>query len=254
MRLGRPERAPGSLRVLQRHAELDRTLGADELLQERLDRRERPHGRRDGLPGEQVRILLLPATPRPTPRSERLALRRRNDRAPEARPQHGSDGSASPLVDYANLPQNLSIAVGDVRRFQFWFRDPAAGGEATNLADGLKVFRALSRIARSGRPHHGDTLARVKVLFVSLQFEGTWPQVAVTRHVCRVCPAAIASPSAADRVCTAGWIPTSGRVIWPCGSPSRRDRSRASASGRRGSSRRLRSRRQCSSRTPAGSR
>lgn len=55
----------------------------------------------------------------------------------------GPTGSASRLVDYGNLPQNLSIAVGDVRRFQFWFRDPAAGGELTNLTDGLKVFFGL---------------------------------------------------------------------------------------------------------------
>jgi hypothetical protein len=52
----------------------------------------------------------------------------------------GPTGSATRLLDYGNLPPGVPIAPGDLRRFQFWFRDPAGGGAATNLTDGLKVF------------------------------------------------------------------------------------------------------------------
>ena len=52
----------------------------------------------------------------------------------------GPGGMATRLIDYGNLPANVPITAGSMRRFQFWFRDPPGGGELTNLTDGLKVF------------------------------------------------------------------------------------------------------------------
>ena len=54
----------------------------------------------------------------------------------------GPGGTATRLVDYGNLPANVPITAGSMRRFQFWFRDPPAGGAQTNLTDGLKVYFA----------------------------------------------------------------------------------------------------------------
>ncbi len=54
----------------------------------------------------------------------------------------GPGGIATRLLDYGNLPPNVPITAGSLRRFQFWFRDPPAGGALTNLTDGLKVYFA----------------------------------------------------------------------------------------------------------------
>jgi hypothetical protein len=45
-------------------------------------------------------------------------------------------GTASFALDYNHLPTGGQISAGSVENFQFWFRDPAAGGGFTNLSDG----------------------------------------------------------------------------------------------------------------------
>jgi hypothetical protein len=51
-------------------------------------------------------------------------------------------GNASRSVDYGQPPMNSGpgrIQVGSTWYFQFWFRDPAAGGARFNTSDGLQV-------------------------------------------------------------------------------------------------------------------
>ena len=50
-----------------------------------------------------------------------------------------SGGSFSYAVDYANLPPAGAISSGVTKYFQAWFRDPAGGGAAYNLSDGLSI-------------------------------------------------------------------------------------------------------------------
>jgi hypothetical protein len=50
-----------------------------------------------------------------------------------------SDGTASATVDYAALPAGGQITAGSTWYFQFWYRDPAAGGAGFNLSDGLEA-------------------------------------------------------------------------------------------------------------------
>lgn len=42
-------------------------------------------------------------------------------------------------LDQTALPPNGAISAGDTVNFQFWFRDPASGGAAFNLSDGLEI-------------------------------------------------------------------------------------------------------------------
>ncbi len=52
----------------------------------------------------------------------------------------GSLGQASYAVDNTNPPQpSGQITAGSTWNFQFWYRDPAAGGAYFNLSDGLEV-------------------------------------------------------------------------------------------------------------------
>ena len=49
-------------------------------------------------------------------------------------------GSAQLLLDYTQPPMDAGpgqVMVGDSRRWQFWYRDPAGGGAAFNLSDGV---------------------------------------------------------------------------------------------------------------------
>ena len=48
-------------------------------------------------------------------------------------------GFASYDIDFNNLPSGGGISGGDTVKFQFWFRDPAGGGAAYNLSDGLSA-------------------------------------------------------------------------------------------------------------------
>ena len=48
-------------------------------------------------------------------------------------------GFASYTLDLPNLPPGGAIQAGDTRKFQFWYRDPAGGGAAFNLSDGLSA-------------------------------------------------------------------------------------------------------------------
>ena len=42
-------------------------------------------------------------------------------------------------LDLTNLPPGGGIQAGDTVKFQFWYRDPAAGGAAFNLSNGLSA-------------------------------------------------------------------------------------------------------------------
>jgi hypothetical protein len=53
--------------------------------------------------------------------------------------QINSFGDAVQPIDLAHLPQGQTVAPGDQRLFQFWYRNPAAGGAGFNLSDGLSV-------------------------------------------------------------------------------------------------------------------
>jgi hypothetical protein len=48
-------------------------------------------------------------------------------------------GDVFQALDLTNLPQGHVVGAGDVRLFQFWYRNPAAGGSNFNLSDGLRV-------------------------------------------------------------------------------------------------------------------
>jgi len=48
-------------------------------------------------------------------------------------------GSASYGLDMDSAPNPGGLQPGDVWHFQFWYRDPAAGGGNSNLSDGLEV-------------------------------------------------------------------------------------------------------------------
>ena len=51
-------------------------------------------------------------------------------------------GDATLALDYNQAPMNAGngfIIDGEEFNFQFWFRDPPAGGSNFNLSDGLKV-------------------------------------------------------------------------------------------------------------------
>jgi hypothetical protein len=48
-------------------------------------------------------------------------------------------GTATLPVDYNNLPAGQPITSGSIENFQFWFRDPAAGGGFFNLTNGLNA-------------------------------------------------------------------------------------------------------------------
>jgi hypothetical protein len=47
--------------------------------------------------------------------------------------------TASTHVDLAALPPYAAISAGQTRYFQFWFRDPAAGGNQSNFSNGLAI-------------------------------------------------------------------------------------------------------------------
>ncbi|MCC6406949.1 MAG: hypothetical protein IT453_07275 [Planctomycetes bacterium] len=47
------------------------------------------------------------------------------------------DGTAESTLDFASLPPNVAITPGSTWYFQFWFRDPAAGGTGSNLSNGV---------------------------------------------------------------------------------------------------------------------
>ena len=49
-------------------------------------------------------------------------------------------GVATLAVDYSSLPFGASIQAGDTWNFQYWFRDPAAGGANFDLSDGLEAL------------------------------------------------------------------------------------------------------------------
>jgi hypothetical protein len=53
--------------------------------------------------------------------------------------QIDDSGNASLTLDFDNLPNNGPIDAGDIKLFQFWYRDPMAGGAFFNLSDGLRV-------------------------------------------------------------------------------------------------------------------
>jgi hypothetical protein len=48
-------------------------------------------------------------------------------------------GDAARAIDYGSLPPGGQIQAGDTWRFQFWYRDPMAGGTTFNLSDGLEA-------------------------------------------------------------------------------------------------------------------
>lgn len=48
-------------------------------------------------------------------------------------------GTATRPIDFNALPPGGAIAAGQQRSFQFWYRNPAAGGAGFNLSDGRRV-------------------------------------------------------------------------------------------------------------------
>jgi hypothetical protein len=50
-----------------------------------------------------------------------------------------ASGVAQYLLNYAALPAGTQPQPGDVRRFQFWYRNVAAGGAGFNLSNGLEA-------------------------------------------------------------------------------------------------------------------
>ena len=55
-------------------------------------------------------------------------------------PTVGTPFGADQPIDNTSLPFGASIQPGDTWNFQFWFRDPAAGGANFDLSDGLEVI------------------------------------------------------------------------------------------------------------------
>jgi len=51
----------------------------------------------------------------------------------------GSNLRAELQLDLDTLPQAGAITPGSTWCFQYWFRDPAAGGTGSNLSDGLRI-------------------------------------------------------------------------------------------------------------------
>jgi hypothetical protein len=51
----------------------------------------------------------------------------------------GPSGTTSRPIGNASLPASGQLSVGMTRNFQFWHRDPAAGGAAFNLSNGVSV-------------------------------------------------------------------------------------------------------------------
>lgn len=51
-----------------------------------------------------------------------------------------ASGVASLILDRASIPQLASLQPGDVRSFQYWYRNPAGGAAGFNLTDALEVF------------------------------------------------------------------------------------------------------------------
>jgi hypothetical protein len=54
-----------------------------------------------------------------------------------------ASGQASRAIDFENMPAGGEITAGETRRFQFWFRDPAAGGSYFDLSDAIEVTFVL---------------------------------------------------------------------------------------------------------------
>ncbi|MFT4543101.1 MAG: hypothetical protein ACI841_001860 [Planctomycetota bacterium] len=54
-------------------------------------------------------------------------------------PLTAAGNQAARIVDMNNLPAGGAIAAGSTWHFQYWYRDPAAGGAAFNLSDGMTV-------------------------------------------------------------------------------------------------------------------
>ena len=50
-----------------------------------------------------------------------------------------SAGHAERMIDFEELPEMGRIVGGSTWRFQFWYRDPAAGGTGTNLSDAVRA-------------------------------------------------------------------------------------------------------------------
>lgn len=50
-----------------------------------------------------------------------------------------SGGVAMRAINYSALPPSGPIQAGDLRNFQFWYRNPAGGGAGFNLSDGLSI-------------------------------------------------------------------------------------------------------------------
>ena len=52
----------------------------------------------------------------------------------------GVGGTATHTVDFTNPPNMAgTITPGSTWNFQYWFRDPAGGGQFANLSDGLEM-------------------------------------------------------------------------------------------------------------------
>lgn len=50
-----------------------------------------------------------------------------------------SSGLAARSLNYGSLPATGTITVGSTWNFQFWYRNPAAGGAGFNLSDGISI-------------------------------------------------------------------------------------------------------------------
>lgn len=54
-------------------------------------------------------------------------------------PVHALDGSASYAYDNSDAKHSVLAFVGATRHFQFWFRDPLAGGARFNTSDAIPI-------------------------------------------------------------------------------------------------------------------